>query len=84
MPADYTLRIRQFGGTSEQLAKEWRTARDELGHGGRYMSRGRIHTQVADLLDRAVSEHDEPRGMKVALLSMYFVLCRSTICILKR
>jgi hypothetical protein len=28
----------------------------------RYMSRGRIHTQVADLLDRAVSERDEPRS----------------------
>lgn len=24
----------------------------------RYMSRGRVHTQVANLLDRAVSEHD--------------------------
>ena len=48
------------------------------------MSRGRIHTQVADLLDRAVSERDEPRGMKVALLSTHFVLFRSTICILKR
>lgn len=80
------------------FAKEWRTAREELGHGDatthsfrktvatliddeglsarigadhlghshvsmtqdRYMSRGRIHTQVADLLDRAVREgHDD-------------------------
>lgn len=78
------------------FAKEWRTARDELGLGDatthsfrktvatliddeglsarigadhlghshvsmtqdRYMSRGRIHTQVADLLDRAVREPD--------------------------
>jgi integrase len=24
---------------------------------GRYMSRGRVHTQVADLLDRAVTGH---------------------------
>ncbi|MGJ6123544.1 site-specific integrase [Mycolicibacterium sp. Y3] len=79
------------------FAKQWRTARDELGLGeatthsfrktvatliddeglsarigadhlghshvsmtqDRYMSRGRIHTEVADLLDRAVRERDD-------------------------
>ncbi|MFN6554248.1 site-specific integrase [Mycolicibacterium septicum] len=79
------------------FAKQWRTARDELGLGeatthsfrktvatliddeglsarigadhlghshvsmtqDRYMSRGRIHTEVADLLDRAVGERDD-------------------------
>jgi integrase len=45
-----------------------RIGADHLGHShvsmtqDRYMSRGRIHTQVADLLDRAVSERDEPRS----------------------
>lgn len=39
-----------------------RIGADQLGHShvsmtqGRYMSRGRVHTQVADLLDRAVSD----------------------------
>lgn len=85
------------------FAKEWRTARDELGLGDatthsfrktvatliddeglsarigadhlghshvsmtqdRYMSRGRIHTQVADLLDRAVKEPDGQKNILV-------------------
>lgn len=42
-----------------------RIGADQLGHShvsmtqDRYMSRGRVHTQVADLLDRAVSDHDK-------------------------
>jgi integrase len=41
-----------------------RIGADHLGHTNvsmtqdRYMSRGRVHTQVADLLDRLVSEPD--------------------------
>lgn len=42
-----------------------RIGADQLGHShvsmtqDRYMSRGRVHTQVADLLDRAVNERDK-------------------------
>ena len=42
-----------------------RIGADHLGHAkvsmtqDRYMSRGRVHTQVADLLDRAMTENDE-------------------------
>lgn len=42
-----------------------RIGADHLGHSkasmtqDRYMTRGRIHTQVADLLDRTVSTNDE-------------------------
>jgi integrase len=44
-----------------------RIGADHLGHTNvsmtqdRYMSRGRVHTQVADLLDRLVCEPDERR-----------------------
>ena len=44
-----------------------RIGADHLGHTNvsmaqdRYMSRGRVHTQVADLLDRLVREPDDRR-----------------------
>jgi hypothetical protein len=47
-----------------------RIGADHLGHShvgmtqDRYMSRGRIHTQVADLLDRAVSGFDGESGQR--------------------
>jgi integrase len=46
-----------------------RIGADHLGHShvsmtqDRYMSRGRIHTQVADLLDRAVREDDSEQHL---------------------
>jgi integrase len=48
----------------EQGLSAWIGA-DHLGHAkvsmtqDRYMSRGRVHTQVAELLDRAVTINDE-------------------------
>ena len=44
-----------------------RIGADHLGHAkvsmtqDRYMSRGRVHTQVADLLDRAVADDSKSR-----------------------
>lgn len=53
----------------------------------KYMSRGRVHTQVADLLDHVVSDSkdDVTNSLRQhpCVTSMHFVGCRHTICILK-
>lgn len=70
-----------------------RIGADHLGHTNismtqdKYMSRGRVHTQVADLLDRLVSDSHDRRGEQPSqhpcIASMHFVGYKPTICILK-